>query len=414
MTDHDHFLADPGWQAATLEMAALGWRVTPQPQPGTLPFGVLAGHAGTRWFLLPLHPRAASRGALALVQPLRRAPRTLRHLSEWALGAGLAPALWRRRVHVAGGADPAGVFGAAAAHCAFLTGTAGPHRKLVVQYMDGDGHALGYAKVSRTPAVQTLLANEAATLAMLHAARLQSARVPRVLQRTLAGGTAILATDTVAGPRGPRPLQLQASHLAFLDELAARTPHTVSGEALLAVWQAQVRGIAHHLSAAWQVRLAHALRNLGAQASRIAPRGLAHGDFTPVNCFPVGGRLFVFDWEYAGDAYPADFDLIRFLDVATHTSPRHPHAWIAVLLHTLARTLERSEAEARARLVAYVCARALRGALRQPPTGGEPLRWAGQDADAALLDALLAPRRDATLELDWHRAAGARHPSGVA
>lgn len=413
--------ADPGFHAAMLEMAALGLRVTEQPQPDSTPFGVLAGNAGARWFLLPIRPRAVCRGSLALIQPLRRVPRTLRNVSGRVLGAGMAPAMLRRRVHVAGSNRLAGAWGARGAYYAYLTGTAGPHRKLVVQCMDRGGNVLGYAKVSRTPAVHALLANEAATLHALHATAWRSAIVPRVLRHAVQAGTAVLATDTVAGAWGPRPFRLQSLHLAFLDELAARMPHAVDGATLLDGWQSQVHGIANRLSATWQARLASALRSLAPQAALIAPRGWAHGDFTPVNCFPRGDRLFVFDWEYAGPAYPADFDLIRFLDASMHVRPRAATVQVAAILHELTRTLGRSEAQARARLAAYACARALRGAVRQPTGGDTPLQWRSQRDDATMLDVLLSrPLPDSARKR--HRlhatpaadAVHAQHPSGVA
>ncbi len=390
VTELDTILADPGFHGAVQEMEALGLRVTKQPQPGSTPYGVLSGRAGTRWFLMPTQPRVVCRVSLALVQPLRQVPRALRNVSGWALGTGLAPILLRHRVHVSGRDRLAGVFGVADGYRAFLTGTAGPHRKLAVQYMDRDGRILGYAKVSRTPAVHALLANEAATLRTLHAAGLRTALVPRVLRHEVRFGTALLATDTVAGARGPRSFRLRARHLAFLDELAARTP-AIGGDALLDTWHAQARGVADRLSTAWRVRLASALRALAPQTALIAPRGWAHGDFTPVNCFPRGtDQLFVFDWEYAGDAYPADFDLIRFLDAAARARLRPTADRTAAILRKLTQLPDRTLRQAHARLVAYACTCALRGALRQPPAGNAPLQWASQGDDAAMLDALLA------------------------
>lgn len=418
VTESRNPFADAGFRGAMQEMAALGLRVTEQPQVDSTPFGVLAG-AGSRWFLLPLRPRAACHAALAMVQPLRRAPRALKRVSGWALGAGLAPALLRHRVHVAGSNRLAAVFGSDAVHCAFLTGTAGPHRKLVAQCMRHDGDILGYAKVACSPAVHALLTNEAAALQTLRDAGLRSAQVPRVLRHEVRAGTALLVTGTVPGTRGARPFHLQAMHLAFLDELATCTS-AIDGGALLDLWQAQVHGIAGRLSTAWRVRFASTLRALAARAALVAPRGWAHGDFTPVNCFPDGDRLFVFDWEYAGGAYPADFDLIRFLDTATRARRQRDPDVAAAILHELTHAPGRSEDEARARLMAYACACALRGALRQPLAGSAPLWWTGERNDAALLDTLRADARRGGASADWRRsppatrAAPRQHRSGAA
>ncbi len=41
--------------------------------------------------------------------------------------------------------------------------------------------------------------------------------------------------------------------------------------------------------------------------------GVCHGDFTPWNMFEEGGRLFVFDWEYARLTYPKGLDRYHFM-----------------------------------------------------------------------------------------------------
>lgn len=391
------------FRAAAQEMEALGLCVTEAPHPGSEPYGVLAGKADSRLFLLPLRPRAACLGSLGLIQPMRFGPRAFKGFFAWTIRLGMARIPLRGRVHVSGVNRVAAAFGARAAHSAFLTGTAGPHRKLVVQCMDGRGNVMGYAKVSRTPAVHGLLANDAAVMRELRAAGLRTAIVPRVLLHDVRDGTAVLATDTVPAPRGRRPLRLQALHLAFLDELAARTASARAGDgdALLALWNAQVRDITNGLSSGWRIRFWRALHALEAKTALIAPRGLAHGDFTPVNSFPCGDRLFVFDWEYAGRSYPADFDLIRFLAAATQARPRHAARRVAAIQRELARELGRSEEQAHARLVAYVCACALRGACRQPRH--EPLQWESERGDAAMLDALLS-------SVPWAERVSPRNP----
>ena len=41
--------------------------------------------------------------------------------------------------------------------------------------------------------------------------------------------------------------------------------------------------------------------------------GVCHGDFTPWNMFEEGGRLLVFDWEYAHQTYPKGLDRYHFM-----------------------------------------------------------------------------------------------------
>jgi len=132
---------------------------------------------------------------------------------------------------------------------------------------------------------------------------------------------------------------------------------------------------------------------LSQQPGAIASRGLAHGDFTPVNTFRHRDRLYVFDWEYAGGDYPADFDLIRYLVAVMRLESPQPAQLATAVLDALTREFDREEREARLRLIAYACVYALRGACRQPAFPGTALKWTGGRDDALLLDALLAESR---------------------
>lgn len=388
---HDaHFLA------AVQEMETLGLRITAAPHAGARPFDVLAGRGHLRWFVMPTGARAVRVASLALIQPLRPAARVLKQAMAVTATLGL-PRFWRHgRVHISGTCRAARRFDAAASEAAFLTGTAGPHRKLTVQWMDADGGIRGYAKVSRTPAVQALLANEGATLDRLRRIGLHSAAVPRVwLREFREDGAAILATDTVQTPRSRCCTHLDAAHLVFLDELAARTasPHMPNGEDLLRDWHAHAACLPAPLSDAWQQRLDLALQGLAFAPDLIAPRGLAHGDFTPINTFRHQGRLYVFDWEYAGYAYPADYDLIRFLLAARGVWRHDPvddcHAVEAILV----RDFGRPPAAARARLTAYLCAQVLLLAGRRTGAQVMPATWEGEPAASLMLDALCARGR---------------------
>ncbi|HKT41083.1 MAG TPA: hypothetical protein VJQ86_01860 [Rhodanobacteraceae bacterium] len=385
-----HF-GDPHFLAAVQEMEALGLRVTAVPHPDSHPFDVLAGHARLRWFVLPAGPRAVRIASLALVQPLRPAARLFKQAMAAAMALGL-PHLWRQgRVHISGTQRAARGFDAAASQAAFLTGTAGPHRKLTVQWMDANGGIRGYAKVSRAPAAQALLANEASVLERLRGIGLHSAVVPHVwLREFREDGAAILATDTVRTPRHPCCTRLHASHLVFLEELAARTasPRMPDGEGLLHDLRAQAAQLPPSLPAPWRRRFDLALQGLAFAPDLIAPRGLAHGDFTPLNTFRYQSRLCVFDWEYAGYAYPADYDLIRFLLALRGMRRGNPVDDCHAVESILVRDFRRPPAAARARLAAYLCVQALMLAGRRPGTDEAALTWEGEQTAASMLDAL--------------------------
>lgn len=382
---------DPHFRAAMLEMEALGLRVTSAPHPGSRPFDVLAGRDHRRWFVLPASPRAVRMASLALIQPLRPAAR----LGKQALAATAAlglPHPWRHcRVHISGTRRVARAFDASASYVAFLTGTASPHRKLTAQWMDARGIIRGYAKVSRTPAVQALLANEGSVLEMLRRIGLHSAVVPRVwLREFREDGAAILATDSVRTSRQSCCTRLHASHLIFLEELAARTasPRMPDGDGLLRDLRAQVARLPAALTRAWRCRFELALRGLAFAPDLIAPHGLAHGDFTPTNTFTHGNRLYVFDWEYAGYAYPADYDLIRFLFSMRGPRQRDPAAACRAVESILVHDLGRPPAAACARLTAYLCVHALMLAGRRAGADATTLTWEGESATGRMLDAL--------------------------
>lgn len=386
------FVSDIHFQAAVQEMEAMGLRVRQQPHSGSVPFGVWSGRTGSRFFLLPAHPRAVSAGSLALVQPVRLAPRMVKSFAMVGARFGLAGFLVPRKVHISGVGDFARVLGCGARHCAFLTGTPGPHRKLSVQLMDDAGRIRAYAKVSLNPAVHALLEHEAEVLRFLAAIDLKSARVPRVFLNEVRNGTAILVTDTVRTTGASCLTDLDALHLTFLAELAARTASGGgrSGACLLADWIAQVEHLGDRLPPPWRQRFDRARRILSIGPQLISSRGLAHGDFTPVNSFRQHGRLYVFDWEYAGHAYPADYDLICYLDAVTRLRGIRAASLAFALGHRLVHELGRSPAEASRRLIAFYCVHALRGAERQPRSAGMMLNWAGEDETAGALDALLS------------------------
>jgi hypothetical protein len=384
------FGSDTFFRAAVQEMEAVGLRVRPQPHPGSAPYAVLSGRTGSRFFLLPAHPRAVSAGSLALVQPVRFAPRAVKSLATMAARLGLT-GLLPHKVHVSGASIFAGMVDAGARHVAFLTGTPGPHRKLSMQLMDDAGRIRAYVKVSLVPAVHALLQREAEVLRLLAGMNLPSAWLPGVLRSEVHGGIAILATDAIRTTTARCLTDLDAMHLAFLDELAARTASgwARSGVSLLAEWGGRIERLGARLSPSWRQRLDRAMAILSAEPSLISSGGLAHGDFTPVNSFRQGHRLCVFDWEYAGAAYAADHDLICLLDAVARLGGIRSAAMAKALEQRLVKELGRSRIEANRRLIAFHCVYALRGAERQPARAGTTLSWWGEDEAACTLDVLL-------------------------
>lgn len=385
-------LAGSGFQDALLEMQSLGLRITEAPHPGSVPYAVLNPHrSDTRRWLMPLRPRAIRVGSLAMIQPVRLGARLLRRAAIRTGGLGL-PTLWSSgRVHISGVDRTAAAVGSRATHGAFFTGTAGPHRKLVAQLMDARGNILGYVKVSRTAAASALLRHEAFVIGQLQLLDIESAWIPSVLFHGTVGDATVLATDTVKTLRSQCPARLQGVHVAFLSELTARTASTwaMPGEALLSGWSTRIRRLTDALSAEWRERFRRALECLADAPGLVAPKGLAHGDFTPTNTFRHRGRLCVFDWEYAGGAYPADFDLVRFLGCLPRLRNVRPSRRGVAIARILMDEFGRTPAEANRRVVAFLCAYALRGADRQPRVPGEHISWEDGGDLARMLDSLM-------------------------
>lgn len=386
---------NPRFRAAVEEMEALGLRVDETPRPGSRPYGVLTGHSGSRWWLVPLEPRAVNISSLALIQPMRSGARVLRQVAVLAGTFGLPWYGLGQRLHISGNNGLARVFGSGFMHCAFFTGTASPHRKLVAQLMDRRGAIRGYAKVGRAPAVHALLANEAAVMREIRGFDMRFAIVPNLLLHEIRDGTAILVTDTTKTRTTRCIRRLTDLHLGFVDELAELTASSrmTSKVALLHGVAAHLQDMGTRLPAEWLQRLRHALDILATREELIAPKGLSHGDFTPWNIFPHEKRLCVIDWEYANDGYPADYDLIHFLFALSSLGNSPPQVRCNEIHRTLTDALGRSIAEADARLLAYLASRAFFLAGRLPRSDGMALRWEGDHEIALMMDALLAASR---------------------
>ncbi|WHZ20041.1 MAG: hypothetical protein OJF55_002190 [Rhodanobacteraceae bacterium] len=389
------WLDDPGFRDALLEMQALGLRVTAAPHPGSVPHAVLRPRRSDpkRW-LVPLHPHTVRVNSLALIQPVRFAARALKHVVVRTGGFGLRALGSSGRVHVSGMPRAAEAVGLRASHGAFFTGTPGPHRKMVAQWMDGRGNILGYAKVSRSAAASALLWHEAFVIGQLQLLGIQSAWLPEVLFHGAVGDATVLVTSTVKTLHSPCPTRLRAMHVAFLSELTARTASTwaMPWEALRVEWNEQVHRLADALPSAWHKRFADAFALLAEAPVLVEPKGLAHGDFTPINTFQERGRLCVFDWEYAGGHYPADFDLVRFLGCLPALRKLRPARRGGAIARILVDEFGRTPTEALRRAIAFLCAYALRGAVRQPRVPGSEVRWEDCDSQAQMLDALLTQR----------------------
>lgn len=283
--------------------------VVPQEYDG-LRYALLAARSNQRWWLVPLQSRAAAATGLEMFKPVSRTARWAKVFTRWIAHLGLLGTLSRYLIMLSNLPTPRAWFPEGTAHCAYFTGTDGPHRKTAIQFMDSGGAILGFAKLSREDHVRRFIRNEAKMLAEVAALRLKTVEIPRVIHFADPDGLSLLTTDSLKSGASETALVIQASHRAFLEELRQKTArmgaYATLGE--LGDSVALLRGAveADHVGL-----LDRALEILQPSAETIEV-GLAHGDFTPWNSFMQDGALYVFDWEYAHRNYPVGFDYVHF------------------------------------------------------------------------------------------------------
>lgn len=274
-------------------------------------YGLLRARTNDRWWLIPLGGGRPSAAAMAMFQPVSVAAAVAKAGVKTAARLGLSLGWSAGRISFAGLPDLPGLGLKGLAHCAYFTGTAGPHRKTAIQLMGGDGAILGYAKVSRRPLVKPFLMHEAEMLLRVERLALTTAETPTVLafEPGLGEGATVLVTDSrkTAGARSsvrPGP-----HHLRFLLEMSSRT-QTVGAQYV----HDSMRSLSEdpRLPAAWVARLLSGLR-VSAPFVETLPVALAHGDFTPWNSVMLKQGLYVFDWEYASENWPLGYDLVHYV-----------------------------------------------------------------------------------------------------
>lgn len=304
----------PTFAQAVTEIESLGFRVSENPGPDSIPYTVIGGRSNARWWLVPLSHRQVTVSGLALFQPVIPSARWLKGAAVVMSAVGLVGLWARKKLYISGQSGLADIFGGKNLSYAFFTGTESPHRKVAVQIMDQAGNIKGFAKVTLNPVVKPLLRHEAKTLNDLHRLDLQTASIPRVLFCGDMGGAEVLVTDTLKTARTKTVTTLNEAHLAFLRELAEKTVvrSAESGAGFVEILRQQYAEVAEWLPSEWRMHLTQAMEVVAGFKGDWGPRSLSHGDFTPWNTFFVDGKLYVFDWEYASYDYPRAYDFFHF------------------------------------------------------------------------------------------------------
>lgn len=280
-------------------------------ESGGLRYALLAARSNQRWWLVPLQSPAAAATGLEMFQPVSITARLAKVFTRRIAQMGLLGTLSRDQIALSNLPTPRAWFPEGTAHCAYFTGTDGPHRKTAIQFMDPRGAILGFAKLSREDHVRRFIRNEAVMLAEVASLGLKTVELPRVIHFADPDGLSLLTTDSLKSGASETALVFQARHHAFLDELRQKSARMGADSALgeLGDSVAQLRGVVDpsHVGL-----LDRALEILQPAVAAIEV-GLAHGDFTPWNSFMQNGALYVFDWEYAHCNYPVGFDYVHFI-----------------------------------------------------------------------------------------------------
>jgi thymidylate kinase len=272
-----------------------------------------------RGYLLPADSRIAARAGLSLYRPQRFTSHAAKAAIEATLRVG-AGSLVLTQVHALDQGSkslPRGLFNhlrellSKQVRFAVSLGTPGPHRKPVIQLMEDSGIPFAFAKVGWNDATNGLICNEAETYRRLSQLRFKTFAHPELVHAgswgshslTIQSGPPMAIANS---PTSIEPYTRAVTELAERRTVRMQLLESKFGKGLLERTEAGTRG-----NRGWLIKegLQAALAAIGNQN---IPFHLSHGDLAPWNACMVGGRLFLFDWEYSQWSAPAGWDLFHF------------------------------------------------------------------------------------------------------
>jgi hypothetical protein len=225
---------------------------------------------------------------------------------------GVGDRVFRDRLEVPGpGIEDhlAAVLGGGPLLAAVHIGPPRANRKPVLQLLDPDGHARGYAKIGIDHLTRRLLAAEAAALGTLASAGLRRVTLPRLVHHGSWGEVDVLVQSalpveprraTGAGDRLVRAMVELAGATGVADEPLRDSTYAGGLANRLAVGAG--RPGADHLAAA--------LRSATATGV-VVPFGCWHGDWSPGNAAVLDDTVLVWDWERFEAGVPLGFDALH-------------------------------------------------------------------------------------------------------
>ncbi len=193
-------------------------------------------------------------------------------------------------------------------------GTPSVHQKITIQLSRGK-HILGYLKLSDNVEIIDLFHREAETLAFL-AQRGLADCVPQALYcGKLENGIGVFVQSTVKTNNSRIVHEWSSLQDDFLVRLQQATRRSILFEESdfyrnLMALRAYYDWLPKHIDRAIIDKSID--RVLSKYAGQKVEFSAYHADFTPWNMFVEGGKLFVFDFEYAQRTYPSGLDKYHF------------------------------------------------------------------------------------------------------
>lgn len=297
-----------------------------------------SGAAGKRWAplpnaesprrLVPTEPRAA-RGAMGnRHDAMSQARRIAGSLSQRIVATGVPGRIVRQPIALSpelcvGGDSAASVLAmiaevlnqARVGDAVDVAVTLGPrryNRKPVVQFLDGAGQTIAFAKIACDAVTSNFVAHETTWIEKMAtssaAGGTSTLRVPAALASPMWAGRPVLVLAAVS-PAGHDPIHADAARLASVARAVAETGPIIDtrlGDA------AHIDEIELAAAAANDIELteaAHAVRQtFGDRDLRVGPW---HGDFSPWNMMSTAQVTWLIDWEFASEAIPLGLDLVH-------------------------------------------------------------------------------------------------------
>lgn len=287
-------------------------------------YRVFGARSNSRWWLIPSdHGGSVARASLDMFQPITSRSKFLKFCM--LLVTYIFPSfIWGgSRIRFEGQPKLLECFHFSTPVVAYFTGTAGPHRKTAIKVMSSCGDVLGYAKLTRNPLVSKWILNEARVLESISGLDIKAAYVPKVLSVYSNARVSYLVTDGWNGCVSNLSVSdVDILHVNFFQEIISKTKSAAFDRLVIRI-SSFLGKTNNWLSIKWVERFEKGVKIIQRCGEEL-PTCLAHGDFTPWNCFSVGDKLYVFDWEYSYDQAPIGYDLIHFLLSTRLDQPAEP------------------------------------------------------------------------------------------